>query len=467
MTSKEPEWVPDLQDLAKHEQRYVELTRLLNADHIDKDQLISIAKTGIPDSSLLRSIWWMLLLDYLPLERIEWNTTTDSYRYSYSQFIDELMLKPIQEHYKAETLWNTLTTPTPQQEEAHTNSSRQWSKMKSISKEVAKDIYRTHASLHMFAADPEYQRLHQVHRDDDVIFDSQTDPSHTLPPPPQNESELEGTFGGLLPRPFASARLAMLFRILFIHASLNIEGYVQGQNEVCAILLVVLSDDSFSDAGQASCEADCFYCFGTLMSMIRDIYIRGSDTATTGLMGCCNRMQLLMDLLLPTTGRRLRKAGLTPHFYAVSWISSLFSQQLRVPDTIRVWDSLLAAFADYAVLRQLESRPATDIQHPRPLDWGLCLAITAVESVSSVINAEGALSTVEVMQALTSPPAFTSLSLNSVIKRADHHFGRLTHWMREGSLPEKKSKGLLSTLVSRTPRRSKGGKGRKRRPSIR
>lgn len=40
-----------------------------------------------------------------------------------------------------------------------------------------------------------------------------------------NESLLNDTFNGLIPKPLKSPHLSALFRILFVYSTLNIEGY--------------------------------------------------------------------------------------------------------------------------------------------------------------------------------------------------------------------------------------------------
>lgn len=117
--------------------------------------------------------------------------------------------------------------------------------------------------------------------------------------------------------------------------------YVQGMNEIAGTLLYVLAHDA-DPAWAAHAEADCFFLFTNLMAQLLDLFQAGLDQADSGIEGT---IQELVDLLArhdPQLHAHFARLGLDARFFALRWITTLFSRELLLADTIRVWDSLLA-----------------------------------------------------------------------------------------------------------------------------
>lgn len=135
-------------------------------------------------------------------------------------------------------------------------------------------------------------------------------------------------------------------RILFIYAKLNPGvGYVQGMNELLAPIYYVFAAKAADDdsESQAYAEADAFFVFTTLMSDVRDHFVRSLDSdACTGINATLWRMNQRLAWYDRALFRDLRKKDVKEQYYAFRWITVLCSQEWDLPDVIRLWDSILA-----------------------------------------------------------------------------------------------------------------------------
>ena len=100
-------------------------------------------------------------------------------------------------------------------------------------------------------------------------------------------------------------RLQVVERMLFVHAKLNVGlGYVQvracigtacllsqlgqGMNEILGPLYYVFA--RAAGPWRAHAEADAFFCFATLMSDFRDMFIKTLDDSAVGISACMDVM---------------------------------------------------------------------------------------------------------------------------------------------------------------------------------
>lgn len=78
-------------------------------------------------------------------------------------------------------------------------------------------------------------------------------------------------------------------------------------------------------------EADCFFCFTSLMAEIRDFFLKTLDDSACGIGAM---MQRLMGLLKRRDDRlhlRLRQLQVEPQYYSFRWIMLLLSQDFPLP----------------------------------------------------------------------------------------------------------------------------------------
>ncbi|KAG0169037.1 hypothetical protein DFQ28_004051 [Apophysomyces sp. BC1034] len=132
-------------------------------------------------------------------------------------------------------------------------------------------------------------------------------------------------------------------RILFIYAKLNPGvGYVQGMNELLAPIYYLFAKDGQTEA-QAHAEADAFFVFTTLMSDVRDHFVRSLDQdASTGIHATLLRMSQRLKWIDRALWRDLNRKDIKEQYYAFRWVTVLCSQEWDLPDVIRLWDSILA-----------------------------------------------------------------------------------------------------------------------------
>ena len=158
-------------------------------------------------------------------------------------------------------------------------------------------------------------------------------------------------------------------RILFIYAKLN-PGirYIQGMNELLAPVYYVfahdgcdfrrfdpatgelIADDSCllehtSDlfASSDTAESDAFFCFTSIMSQMRDRFIKSLDLSPTGVLSAIGNLNLLLKRIDPPLWAHLQQIGCDPRFYSFRWLTLLLSQEFELPDVLRLWDTLFAA----------------------------------------------------------------------------------------------------------------------------
>lgn len=238
----------------------------------------------------------------------------------------------------------------------------------------------------------------------------------------QNQRQTTGAFE---PSPDGSElHWEVIRRMLFVYAKVN-PGirYVQGMNDLLAIIyyvmvqhassewkgmakmmttVVVLTIDYNDDVLAEWAEPDTFWCFVVLMGERQDMFLKSLDNSAVGVKaqlaafdGLLKRIdfQLWISLVRPSLSlfliasyrpscrpARLQNGkGLDPSFYAFRWMTLLMSHEFEVPDTIRLWDSLLAdpnrfEFLSYFCIAMMEHLR----DHLLRNDFGECLSTLQV-----------------------------------------------------------------------------------------
>ncbi|KAH3794002.1 hypothetical protein DPMN_147531 [Dreissena polymorpha] len=131
-------------------------------------------------------------------------------------------------------------------------------------------------------------------------------------------------------------------RILFVFAKLNTGlGYIQGMNEILGPIYYTFATDPDTECEEFA-EADSFFCFTTLMSEIRDNFIKTLDDSQCGIGGLMDQLMSQLKEQDPTLWHKLQEQDLKPQFYAFRWLTLMLSQEFPLPDVIRIWDSLFS-----------------------------------------------------------------------------------------------------------------------------
>uniref|UniRef100_H3GEI1 Rab-GAP TBC domain-containing protein n=1 Tax=Phytophthora ramorum TaxID=164328 RepID=H3GEI1_PHYRM len=143
---------------------------------------------------------------------------------------------------------------------------------------------------------------------------------------------------------FSSGSIAMqqMLYILFVFAKLHPDvGYVQGMNEILAPTIYVCSTDLAANRA-SEVEADAFHCFASVMASLKVLYGGSPKDLLNGADLQMSRFAQLLRQHDPALWQHLNSVGLTPDLYSFRWYMALLARELSMPDTLRIWDALLA-----------------------------------------------------------------------------------------------------------------------------
>lgn len=257
------------------------LHQLLCGACINMEKIRLISENGLPAAGGMRSLVWKVLLGYLPTNSLEWDDVLKQHRALYKCLKEEFLFQE-----------NPVSVERLVSSECSTRRPRCATSDFELLESIDKDVVRTNPELPFF--------------DITVQF--------------------------------------ALTSILFIYAKMNMGvGYVQGMNELAATMYFVFANDNNDPEWSIHAEADTFFCFTNLMSEFQDLFIHKLDESEKGLQGSIEQFSKLVEAHDPSLYESLKEVGLEPTFYSVRWITTLFSREFDLMDTIRIWDSLLAA----------------------------------------------------------------------------------------------------------------------------
>ncbi|PAA89373.1 hypothetical protein BOX15_Mlig023491g1 [Macrostomum lignano] len=325
------------------EMRAAIFENIFSKNPLDLHRLRNEAFNGCPECGSHRAVTWRLLLGYLDPRPAEWPAHLAKMRSLYDQYVEEVILQPDEERQGASVEGSGGDHP------LNLNPNSQWAKHfedNETLQQIDKDCRRLCPDLNFFQQASRWPRRRQAslrHRVETGLLEAQT------------FGRSQFGVNTLLARP-ARRRNSDMFRLpegqeahwevcerlLFLYTKLNPgQGYVQGMNEVLGPIYYVLASDPNPDWA-AHAEPDAFFCFTSLMSEIRDHFIKELDSSQSGIQGRMRQFQARLRLLDLPLHSRLTQLGLKSEFYAFRYLTLLLSQEFRLPDLLRVWDSLLA-----------------------------------------------------------------------------------------------------------------------------
>jgi hypothetical protein len=80
----------------------------------------------------------------------------------------------------------------------------------------------------------------------------------------------------------------------------------------------------------------------TLMSELRDCYIKSLDHSATGVLSVVGKVNELLKAVDEELWTHMETEGADPRYYSFRWLTLLLSQEFELPDVLRLWDSLFA-----------------------------------------------------------------------------------------------------------------------------
>lgn len=78
------------------------------------------------------------------------------------------------------------------------------------------------------------------------------------------------------------------------------------------------------------------------MIHIRDNFMKIYDNSEFGILVRMQRLLMLLKKIDHDIHYLFEKQKVKPEFYAFRWLTLLLSQEFRLPDVLRIWDSLFA-----------------------------------------------------------------------------------------------------------------------------
>eukprot|EP00053_Salpingoeca_punica_P002076 m.36063 g.36063 ORF g.36063 m.36063 type:complete len:402 (+) comp11372_c0_seq1:203-1408(+) len=330
---------------SRTKERLVEFEALLEADVIDLQAFKAACGNGIPDKPGVRSTSWKILLDYLPPKRKFWEDVLRSRRAAYQGFIRDFIINTHHASLKGGEGNSSFVDPlgaldTGEQE----NKWDEYFKENEYLEQIDKDVKRLCPEFAFYRCSTTYPRpldvepLHQ--RVDRQTLQAETValraggvPKVTRRSVSDEPPRVDGE----------ECHWEVVERILFIYAKLN-PGicYVQGMNELLGPLYYVMATDP-REEWRRHAEADTFFCFTALMSVVRDNFIETLDNSENGIRALMARMLKTLQKHDVALFDSLEKKALKPQFFAFRWLTLMLSQEFSLPDVIRLWDSILAS----------------------------------------------------------------------------------------------------------------------------
>ena len=308
----------------------------------------------------IRCLVWKLLLGVISPIRSEWQDKLDQQRRLYDQYVYDLIHEP-------ELITNLrygTNTPSPVTRDTASSSERgpvdrvltddhplappgspsKWRRFftdAEIFDQVNKDVFRTRLDMDFFFSRFPTGRTATVTRRGRCL----TEGSLEAPTSPKNHSFVVANI--VSPK----THYDRVCRILFLFAKLNF-GYVQGMNEIIAVLYYTLHSDSVHGH---YVEADCFFAFTAIMQEHRDIFCSTMDECNSGMLG---GLRILADLLAKedaAIGDHFEKIGLKTDYFAVRWITLMLAQEFDLGSVQVLWDAILSDQSPTSVRRKSSS----------------------------------------------------------------------------------------------------------------
>ncbi|CAF0968501.1 unnamed protein product [Rotaria magnacalcarata] len=333
-----------------YQKTFDQFEAILKCDMIDIKKLKALAFNGCPDENGIRSLTWKILLSYLMLDRTKWALHLSKQRELYRGYIRETIIKPgLTPSSESAVVDHPLNS-------APDSSWAAYFKENEVLLQIDKDVRRLCPDLSFFQRETDYpcseilnqeagfeslrKRIestslkveNRVNSRLDLQYQKKANHSKTT----YDMNEYQWLPDG------HEAHWEVVERILFIFSKLNSgQSYVQGMNEIIGPIYYTFATDPNLEWREHA-EADAFYCFTNLMIHIRDNFMKIYDHSEFGILV---RMQRFLMLLKKTDANihyLFEKQKLKPEFYAFRWLTLLLSQEFRLPDVVRIWDSLFA-----------------------------------------------------------------------------------------------------------------------------
>jgi len=330
----------------RHQARVKEFDNGLAGPVLDLQYIQQQCFNGIPEGGGRRSFAWRVLLNYLPLQKSLWPDFLSQKRNLYKQLVDEIILATPDSN-----------SPVIEDHPLNPNPASHWQsffKDNEVLLQIDKDVRRLCPDISFFSQAtnfpnllvvgsngcPGREKLHQ--RVTQAQLKSQSLERKGVGPIKMAAPKKRAMEDYAPLKDGQEAHWEVVERILFLYAKLNPgQGYVQGMNEIIGPIYYVFASDSRIE-WRENAEADCFFCFTSLMADIRDFFIKTLDEAETGITAMMMRLKGRLAEHDQETSNLLVDQDIRPQYFAFRWLSLMLSQEFPLPEVLRMWDALLS-----------------------------------------------------------------------------------------------------------------------------
>ncbi|KAF4697314.1 hypothetical protein FOZ60_009935 [Perkinsus olseni] len=128
------------------------------------------------------------------------------------------------------------------------------------------------------------------------------------------------------------SRIVVMERVLLVYTASTGIKYVQGMNQICALLYYVLRD-----------EADTFWAFRCIIDNISSIYIPQLDHTQDGIYSQVDKIKRLLCKYDPILYKHLVEDVNIPLItIAIRWLTTLFTLDIAdINDIMKIWDIII------------------------------------------------------------------------------------------------------------------------------
>jgi len=324
----------------KEYQRINDLLKMIIANN--KKELKKECYKGLPENlPSLRALIWKMNFKYLPHKIQNWDITLKSYRNEYTELKNAVIIKQLEEI----KIFEEINQNKIEKEDKNDNNQSYninntlyllaENTDKELLETINKDINRTYSSMNFFSK-PIDDKIQFSQEELNTLYMLKKSSIY-------QDSTLVYTKGrttnDLYKKEIHSDALE---RILYIYAKNNKDvGYVQGMNSILAPIYYCYSMDNTCD--KENIEADAFWSFSFLMDDIKKIFQQKNDSLKGGIFDKIVLLELMISKIDKDIFNRLIKKNREDSFYfVIKWISLFFSQQMIMPDILRLWDIIFS-----------------------------------------------------------------------------------------------------------------------------
>ena len=132
----------------------------------------------------------------------------------------------------------------------------------------------------------------------------------------------------------------VLKRILFYFAKEHTISYIQGMNELIALIYYIFANDD-NPFFSKFIESDSYYCFGILVEEIEPIFhMSNVEYSQLFITQQINMINKILEKIEPDLLNFFKEIYFTIDSFAIRWIMALFAQEFKIDVAVNFWDRM-------------------------------------------------------------------------------------------------------------------------------